>query len=253
MDFVSTWVRLAVGMTVMALGVIVWAFLMFALLPFGRAARARGCNYFGKTVLRGMVWLSGCPVTVRGREHLDPARPAIYISNHTSIMDIFLTAWLTPVGTCAVAKKQVVWYPFFGQLYLLSGHFRIDRSTTERAILSMRKIGDLARAHGHSIMIWPEGTRSRDGRMLPFKKGIVHLAVATGLPIVPIAIAGAHRSWEAKSMRLARVPIDITVLPAVDTSSWTIEDADALAASLQQPFLAALPADQLPVPTRAAA
>jgi lysophosphatidate acyltransferase len=117
----------------------------------------------------------------------------------------------------------------------------------------MRKIGDLARAHGHSIMIWPEGTRSRDGRMLPFKKGIVHLAVATGLPIVPIAIAGAHRSWEAKSMRLARVPIDITVLPAVDTSSWTIEDADALAASLQQPFLAALPADQLPVPTRAAA
>jgi len=245
MAALSSWTRLAAGLTLMALGVAVWAVVMVVLLPF-RTLRARACNVFGKTVLRAMVWISGCPVTVTGREHLDGDRPAIYVSNHTSIMDIFLTAWLTPMGTCSIAKKEVIFYPFFGQLYFLSGHFRIDRGNKAKAIASMKAIAERARKHKLSIMLFPEGHRSRDGRMLPFKKGVIHLAVQTGLPVIPIVLTNVHNAWETRSMRLGRVPIQVDVLPPVDTSDWGTEDIEASLAQLEQVFIDALPADQAP-------
>jgi 1-acyl-sn-glycerol-3-phosphate acyltransferase len=252
MAHLSTWARLSAGMLVMAAGSLLWAAWLLLLLPWP-VRRARACNAFGKTVCRAMVWFAGCPVTVHGREHLDPARPAIYISNHTSIMDIFLTAWLTPTGTCSIAKRQVLYYPFFGQLYLLSGHFLIDRGHSARAIASMKRVAVRARAHRLSIMLWPEGRRSRDGRLRAFKKGFAHLAVQTGLPIVPIAIAGAHRSWEKNSLRLSQVPIDVTVLPAIDTSAWTPDTLDEHIAAVHAALAAALPEDQRPAEDRAAA
>jgi len=252
MDALSTWLRLAAGMTVMAFGVAIWVVVMAVLLPF-RTLRARACNVFGKTVLRAMVWISGCPVTVTGREHLDGDRPAIYISNHTSIMDIFITAWLTPTGTCSIAKKEVIYYPFFGQLYFLSGHFRIDRGNKAKAIASMKAIAERARKHKLSIMLFPEGHRSRDGRMLPFKKGVIHLAVQTGLPVIPIVLTNVHNAWETRSMRLGRVPISVDVLPPVDTSEWGTEDLNVSLEKLQQVFTDALPEDQAPAASKAAA
>ncbi len=252
MSLISSWLRIVAGTAVMALGVMVWCVVMLVLLP-SRTLRARACNVFGKTVLRTMVWISGCPVSIDGREHLDGQRPAIYISNHTSILDIFITAWLTPMGTCSIAKKEVIYYPFFGQLYALSGHFRIDRGNREKAIASMKAIAERARKHTLSIMLFPEGHRSRDGRLLGFKKGVIHLAVQTGLPVIPIVMTNVHNAWQTKSMSLGRVPIGVTILPPVDTSKWEDQDIEVSLNELRQVFIDALPESQTPLAKKAAA
>lgn len=220
--------------------------VLTVLAPF-RNARIRACNYWGKVFGPMLMWLTGCRRTYEGLEHLDGSRPAIYISNHTSIYDIFLAIFLSPVGTVGVAKKEVVWYPIFGVMYLLSGHLRLDRKNHARAISSMKSLAELVERNTLSIYLWPEGTRARDGRLLPFKKGLVHLAIATGLPIVPIVISGAHRGWEKGRLVLGRNPIHVRVLPPISTAHWTTEDIPDHLDEVWQQYVEALPNEQKPL------
>jgi lysophosphatidate acyltransferase len=238
--------RLTVGFVLMFVFVAVWWVLLLPFLPW-RTTRIKLCNYFGKTAGSTMMWLSGCPLTWEGSEHLDASRPAIYVSNHTSTFDPFLAMWLSPVGTVGVAKKQVVYYPLLGQLYLLSGHLRIDRGNNASAVQSLVKLGELVRRHRLSIFMWPEGTRSQDGRLLPFKKGIVHMALQTGLPVVPVVVIGAHKAWEKGTLAVRQVPITIHALPAIDTSQWDLARIEEHLAELQRVFAEALPEDQQPI------
>ena len=240
-----TAVRLLTGFLVMGVAVAVQMLVLIVLLP-SRNARIRSCNYWGKVVGRVEMWVSGCPTTVTSGERLDANHPAIYISNHTSPMDAFLAMFLSPVGTCGVVKKGIIYYPFFGQMYLLSGHLRIDRKNRQSAIKSMAGLVEDVRRYHLSMFIWPEGTRSRDGRLGPFKKGVVHMALATGLPIVPIVVTGAHRAWQKGSLRLAPVPVDVQVLPPIDTSGWTQETLDTHVYELWDVYRRALPEDQQP-------
>ena len=99
MGFLLTILRILAGFLVMAVGVSIQMVILVLLLP-SRNLRIRSCNYWGKVVGRIEMWISGCPMTIEGWEHLDPKRPAIYISNHTSPMDAFLAMFLSPVGTC---------------------------------------------------------------------------------------------------------------------------------------------------------
>jgi 1-acyl-sn-glycerol-3-phosphate acyltransferase len=241
-----SWLRITIGLTYMAIATALHAVLMILLLPW-RNLRIRACNYWGHVSGRFCVWLSGSTVTIDGWEHLDPSRQVIYVSNHTSILDIFLGIWLSPVGTVGVAKKEVVWYPFFGQLYLLSGHLRIDRGSTQRAVAAMRDLARIVDSYRLSIWIWPEGTRSRDGRLLPLKKGIWHLAVGTGLPVVPVVVSGAHRVWKKGSSRIEPADVHVQVLPAIDTSDWGERPIQDVLAELHAVFAAHLPPDQQPL------
>jgi 1-acyl-sn-glycerol-3-phosphate acyltransferase len=150
---------------------------------------------------------------IRGEEHADSKRPAVYLANHTSILDIFLGIWLSPSGTCGVGKKEVIWYPFFGQFFWLAGHLTIDRNNRGSAIEALKGLATLVAKHGLSIFVWPEGTRSRDGRLRSFKKGAFHVALATKLPVVPMVITGAHHAWESRSLRLRRRTVHVTFLP----------------------------------------
>lgn len=237
---------MVVGTVVMALAVAVQIAILLVLLP-SRVLRARSCNYFGKVVGPLMMWLSRGPVTWSGTENLREDRPAIYISNHTSIVDIFLAIWLSPIGTVGVAKKQVIYYPFFGQMYWLSGHLRIDRGDSKGAVESLQELARITKENGLSIYIWPEGTRSRDGRLLPFKKGIVHLALQTGLPIVPVVIHNGHKVWEKNTLVIGKAPLHIDILPPVDTSDWSLDTIEEHLALLQARYTAVLSPDQQPL------
>lgn len=250
-DLISTWLRLSIGFVVFAFTTTVCMLVCALLLPF-RTLRIKTCNYYGKFTGRFVMRISGCPLTIEGEEHLDASRPAIYVSNHTTLMDAFMAMFLSPVGTVGVVKKQILYYPFFGQMYLLSGHLRIDRSNREAAVKSMAELGEFVVANKLSIYVWPEGTRSRDGRLLPFKKGVYHMAKQTGLPIVPIVIEGAHRAWVKNSMSIARVPIKITILPAIDTSDWDGEHIEEQLATVRQRYLDVLPEEQHPKTAAAA-
>ncbi|HMV68875.1 MAG TPA: lysophospholipid acyltransferase family protein [Myxococcota bacterium] len=249
---VSSLIKMAVGLVYMAASAVVHGLILLALTP-SRNLRIRASNYWGWVSGRFCMWLSGSTVTIHGGEHFDGARPAIYISNHTSIHDIFIGIWQAPVGTVGVAKKEVVWLPFFGQLYWMSGHLRIDRGNHERAMASMRDLEDIVRRYRLSIWMWPEGTRARDGRLQPFKKGLYHLAVHTGLPVVPVIVRGAHLAWRKGSFVIRGVPIEVEALPAISTAGWADRDPDVCMEELHALFAQHLPPDQQPLTAGAAA
>lgn len=216
-------------------------FLVLALfLPF-RGLRIRTCNIFGKVVGPYFLWLSGSKTTVNGGEHLNRKRPALYVSNHTSVMDIFIAMWLSPIGTVGIAKKEILKYPFFGQAYLLSGHLWIDRGRTDRSVSTLKKLAEFVRRKQLSIFLWPEGTRSRTGNLLPFKKGLVHLALQTQLPVVPIVVKGAHECWEKKTRVIRGVKIAISVLPPIDTSGWSLDRMEEAIEEVQSQFRRIVP------------
>ena len=248
LSLVETWLRLGLGLAWVGVCSTVFLFVLFLFLP-SRAARIRVGNVYGTWAGRGMAWLTGSQFVIRGEEHANGQRPAIYLANHTSIIDIFLGIWLSPTGTCGVGKKEVIWYPFFGQFFWLAGHLRIDRNNRASAVEAMRDMSALVAKHALSIFVWPEGTRSKDGRLRAFKKGAFHMALATKLPVVPMVITGAHEAWESRSLRLRRRTITVTFLPPIETTAWEKDHLDEHIHAVEAVFAAALPDAQKPLPT----
>ena len=238
-------VRLAGGL--LCTGVLVAAMvpLLLLLLPW-RVARIRVTNAFGSAIGRSVMWCSGCTVTVHGAENVSADRPAIYAGNHTSILDAFTTIWLTPRGTVGVAKKEVFYYPFYGQAWWLAGHVFVDRARSERAKTALRRTAGFLRRKSLHLCILPEGTRSESGHLLPFKKGIVHLALETKLPIVPMVTVGLEGVWRRGSWHVRPAAVTITFLPPIPTTAWSEERIDAQLDELRAPFLRALPASHQP-------
>jgi 1-acyl-sn-glycerol-3-phosphate acyltransferase len=160
-------------------------------------------------------------------QKLKNSGPAIYVTNHTSALDLFISMAICPYGGCGVGKKEVARIPFFGWAYWLSGHLLIDRGNRERAVASMNKLSKFVNGKKLSIWIWPEGTRSMDGKLIPFKKGFVHLALATGLPIIPVILHGAHKRWPAKTMQFYPGEVRVEVLDPIDTKDWNKDGIEA--------------------------
>ena len=237
--------RLAAGLACTAFLVTVMTPILLVLVPW-RVARIRVTNVFGSLIGRSVMWCSGCRVTVLGLENVSRDRPAIYCCNHTSILDAFTTIWLTPLGTVGVAKKEVFYYPFYGQAWWLAGHVFLDRGRTERAKAALRRTARFIHENALHLCILPEGTRSDTGRLLPFKKGIVHLALETKLPVVPMVTIGLQGVWKRGTLRLTPAEVTIVFLPPLSTESWTEERLDEHLEELRGPFLQTLPASQLP-------
>lgn len=237
--------RMAFGIAVYAVCAVVVLVALLVCLP-SRKTRIKIGNLTGHFTGHLAVWLTGSSYVVKGVEHLDPERPAIYVANHASILDIALGIWLAPTGTVGVAKREIVFYPFFGQYYWLAGHLRIDRKNARRALMSLRALAALVKRHALSVFIWPEGHRAEDGRLRAFKRGAFHLALETRLPIVPVVIAGSHRAWPIGSARLVRTHVQITCLPPIDTRDWTSETLGQRVREIEAMFAATLPEAQRP-------
>lgn len=242
----TSYARLAAGGIGMAIGVVIFFVAMVPFLPW-RSKRVRISNYYGSTFGRFMFWCSGSTVVVTGHEEALARGPAIWAMNHSSLLDIPLGIWLSPQGTVGVGKKQVIYYPLFGLLYVLAGHLRIDRRQTASAVASMKKMATWVREDGLSIFIWPEGTRSRDGRLTRVKKGIVHLALQTGLPIQPMVTAGTHRAWPKGPPRVVPTTVHIHYPAPIDTTGWSADDVEGALAEIEAAFIDELPSDQQPL------
>jgi 1-acyl-sn-glycerol-3-phosphate acyltransferase len=193
--------------------------LMVLALPF-RTLRIRIGNFCGKMIGPFITRIVGTKLINPDSQKLKNSGPAIYVTNHTSALDIFISMAICPYGGCGVGKKEVVKIPFFGWAYWLSGHLVIDRGNREKAVASMNQLSKFVNDKKLSIWIWPEGTRSMDGKLIPFKKGFVHLALATGLPIVPVVLHGAHKRWPAKTMQFYPGEVKVEVLDPIDTKDW---------------------------------
>ena len=147
------------GFIILGITGIPYCILLLLLLPW-RTVRIKLGNYYGHVVGPILIALTGSKMTVNHKERLDPNRPAIYITNHSSNLDPLIAISICPIGGCGISKKQIAYTPFFGLVYLLSGHLLIDRSNRSKAIASMDKIADIVQKNNLSLWIWPEGTLS---------------------------------------------------------------------------------------------
>ena len=245
MRSIDSLIRLALGFVFV--GTMVTAMLLgcLVLLPFGRKARILLTNYLGTYLGRGILAISGSKVTIHGRENLELGRPVIFANNHTSNLDAFLTIWLTPLGTVGLAKKEIIYYPFYGLAWTLCGHPTVDRSNPERARKSMQQLGEFVQGNQLSVCMLPEGTRSRNGKLLPFKKGVVHLAIQAGLPIVPMVTIGATGAWNKGQWTIQPRDIHVHFLSPIDTKDWDPSDINGHLAELRERFVEQLPPEML--------
>jgi lysophosphatidate acyltransferase len=253
MTVLTSLFRFAVGFVFVAVMSLLTLVALLPLLPF-RVARIKLCNVYGKIIGRTITAIAGVKVAFSHRERLDGSMPAIYVMNHTSALDAFLGIWMCPIGGCGVFKKQIVQVPFFGQIAWLSGHLLLDRGNHQRAVESLRTTAALMKKHRLGVWIMPEGTRSKDGRLQPFKKGFVHLAIATGFPVVPVIVHGAHHNWKNGSFtKYVPMDMDIEILAPIDTSGWAEATASDHAQAVHELFTARLRDDQKPLQVPVAA
>ncbi|KAJ7672198.1 hypothetical protein DFH06DRAFT_1175610 [Mycena polygramma] len=182
--YVRYCLRIGLYFAVMTLWGIVWAPLSGAVAAVGRRYQVgrlctRSFSYF-------IGWLLDLRVEFEGLEHL-ATEPAVFMMNHQSALDVWLIGRLFPKRVSVMVKKSLGWSPI-GPVIYFSGSILVERGSGARAVASIRKAGATLREAGASLVVFPEGTRNgaRTPSLLPFKKGGFHLAVQSGLPIVPI-------------------------------------------------------------------
>ena len=177
---------------------------------------------------RSLLWAAGVEVELEGLEHLPPGEPAILVSTHESWFDVFALVVHLPVDYRFVGKIELTRIPFFGRSWLATGHIAIDRSDRQKAIESLREAGQSLRRDGAVVVMFPEGTRSEDGRLLPFKKGAFVLALQTGVPVVPVGVSGSREIMPKGSWRIRPGTIRLRIGPPIPSAGLGEGARDAL-------------------------
>ncbi|MBC8316811.1 MAG: 1-acyl-sn-glycerol-3-phosphate acyltransferase [Desulfobulbaceae bacterium] len=174
---------------------------------------------------------SGVKVTVNGMETLEPGKPYIFASNHQSQFDIFSMQGCFQSDFRWMAKKELFAVPLFGHAMRLAGCIPVDRSHGRKAMKSLVEAAERI-ASGTSVVIFPEGTRSRDGRLYDFKTGGMVLAIKSGVPVVPVAICGTFEVLPKGSLFAKPGRVTIRVGKPIDTSDYTVKQKQELAERL---------------------
>jgi 1-acyl-sn-glycerol-3-phosphate acyltransferase len=194
------------------------------------------------------VRMVGVRIKVVGT-HRIPAGVCVFVANHTSSADAPAVVGAIPQRVAILLKASLFKWPIVGQAFQLAKFIPVDRNDQESAIRSIDKAIESLKA-GQSFLIYPEGTRSPDGRLGEFKKGAVVLAIKAGVPIVPVVCSGAHRVMRKRSLVIHPGEILVEFLDAIDPSGFKFEDRDTLNSRVHDAMAARLPADQRPLPVQ---
>jgi 1-acyl-sn-glycerol-3-phosphate acyltransferase len=198
--------------------------------------------------IRGVMFFVRCVgvrVRIEGTERI-PAEVCLFAANHTSTADAPSVVGAIPRRIAILLKKSLFRFPIVGQAFLLANFIPVERGNREAAIESLEKATEALR-RGQSFLIYPEGTRSPDGRLQEFKKGAVVMAIKAGVPIVPIACSGAHRVMGKRSLVISPGEILVEFLEPIDSTKYSMEQRDALNDRLHDALAAGLPPDQKPL------
>jgi 1-acyl-sn-glycerol-3-phosphate acyltransferase len=168
------------------------------------------------------LWLAGAHLEV-SRPAPPPPGPLVFASNHESALDIWALVATLPRIVRFVAKRELFRIPIFGWYLALGGHICVDRGNRVQAVASLRRAGAAVRA-GTSLIVFPEGTRSTDGRIHPFKKGPFVLAMEAAVPVVPVAISGSGRITPKKAIAVHPGTIRIAIGEPVDPRHFGDKD-----------------------------
>jgi len=176
---------------------------------------------------KSILWACGVRIEVKGLEHLDKQTPRIYMSNHQSYFDIFALLACLPVSFKFILKQELIRIPLFGFAIRKAGYIPIDRADPRKAVKSMNEAAERIRG-GASVLIFPEGTRSADGRLQSFRPGGFHLALRSGCDIMPVVIAGSRRIVPKGSLRIEKGSFVMYIGEAIPARDYARKDMDKL-------------------------
>ncbi|NNC91901.1 MAG: 1-acyl-sn-glycerol-3-phosphate acyltransferase, partial [Acidimicrobiia bacterium] len=171
---------------------------------------------------RFFFWIAGGRLTTEGQEHIDPDVQYLFVANHESNLDVAVMFMTTHMPIRYLAKKELFKIPIFAQAMRGVGIVRTDRQAGKAAHGAINEgIAD-AKARGHSLIIFPEGTRSDTGELLPFKKGAFRIAIANDLPIIPISIEGTWEMWKPGAKVVYPGNVHTKVHPPIETKDMDV-------------------------------
>jgi 1-acyl-sn-glycerol-3-phosphate acyltransferase len=217
-------------------------FLIIALV-FGQRALLYRIGHLG---VRLGLWLSGIRTLIHGAERIQRGRAAVYAVNHTSNVEppiVFEALHELFPRLRILYKAELRKLPVLVRAFDLAGFVPLERGNREQSLPAIEGAAAALR-DGNSFLIFPEGTRSRTGELLPFKKGGFIMAIKAQAPVVPVAIAGARDALRKGSLVIQPVTVHVRFGEAVETAGLTLDDRDAVAQLVRQRVEALLNCDK---------
>lgn len=190
---------------------------------------------------RAGTWISGAQVTAEGREHLVAGQSYIFMSNHVSNLDPPIEIALIPGRTSVLVKKELFKIPVLAQTMRIGDLIPVDRGNREAGVQSVRDAARVMRK-GLSMMVYPEGGRSWDGKLLPMKKGPFYLAIECGIPVVPMTIVGSREVMSKGKFECHPGPVRVVFHPPIPPDEFGSKDE--LMARVRDVIASAMPEEE---------
>jgi 1-acyl-sn-glycerol-3-phosphate acyltransferase len=216
-----------------------WSIFLSFLDKNGKLAHFYAAVPWAKVIL----WTCGVKVDVKGLENVDSEVPRVYVTNHQSYIDIFALFACLPVSFRFVLKQELMRIPLFGFAVKSAGHVALDRADHRKAVKSMDEAAEKME-RGISMLIFPEGTRSEDGMLQPFKNGGFRLALKAGFNIVPIAIINSRHIVPKGSLRINKGTFGLNIGKPISVKDYSRKDVDKLMKVVRDAMLSQMGEEQ---------
>lgn len=213
---------------------LVLGFLAFVTYPFDRKGKV--VHLYARLWGKVALFANRVKVRLEGLENLNGKGPYIFMSNHQGYYDIFALLAHLPIQFKWLAKKELFSIPFFGWTMAAAGYIRIDREGSRETVEAMNEAVQKIR-DGLSVVIFPEGSRSPDGSIQPFKKGGFTLAIKSKVPIVPIAISGSREIMPKERLTASPGEIRVRIGTPIDIHNYSMKDRKNLMEKVRERIL----------------
>ncbi|HEX4167987.1 MAG TPA: lysophospholipid acyltransferase family protein [Bryobacteraceae bacterium] len=177
---------------------------------------------------RMLLRVSGVRVQVEGLEQIEAGRSYVFISNHLSYMDTPVVLAHVPVQFRFLAKRGLFQIPLLGTHLHRAGHIRVPREDPRGAVKTMQMAAETIQKQGISLLVFPEGGRSHDGMLRPFKEGGAYIAIRAGVPVVPLALLGTRQILPYGGGVVESGSVVLRILKPIDTAAMSLKDRGSL-------------------------
>jgi len=216
-----------------ALCTVFWGTFGLVVLPLAR--RGDAVMFTARSWVSWMLACCGVRVEADGLENL--SEPVVIMSNHQSVFDIAALIHTLPLEWRFVAKKELLWIPFFGWALAAADQVIVNRRDREKSVRSLRRAAERVRG-GINVIIFPEGTRRQQAGLGPFKSGGFHLAIQAGVPVIPVSVSGSSRITPKHSLRIERGTIRVHFGKAIPTAGLVVEARSELKDRVREAIVA---------------
>jgi 1-acyl-sn-glycerol-3-phosphate acyltransferase len=177
---------------------------------------------------RMLLKVSGVKMQVEGLEKIDPGATYVFVANHRSFMDIPVLLAYLPLQFRFLAKKGLFLIPFLGTHLRRAGHLPVIKDNPRASLKSMTDAARILREHGMSVMLFPEGGRSKDGLLQDFIEGAAYIAVKAGVPVIPIAMTGTREVLPMGSLQIMSGIVELRIGDPISTANMTMQNRATL-------------------------